>query len=109
MPHVALTREESALLHGAARRGDVDRGFQELLQTLCNLMDRKTNEIFISDHILELIQRYGSASSNPTWASLLRNVFRRSLGDDLGRKRDSSGRLMDKDTDGGKKSTDRLG
>jgi hypothetical protein len=96
MPRVSLTREEATLLNSAARRGDVDQGFQDLLQTLCSLLDRQTNEIFISNHILEIIQRYGSSSANPTWAGLLHNVFRRSLGDNLGRKPDESGRLVNK-------------
>jgi hypothetical protein len=96
MPKIALTKEEIALLKGAARRGDVDSGFQELLQTLCNLLDSETGEIFISQHTMAIVQLYGTGSGHPTWRGLLRCIFQRTLGDDLGRRRESSGRLIQK-------------
>ncbi len=93
MPHLTLTSQEVAVLRGTSRRGDPDAGFQELLTTLEALVDGKTGRIFISQHTLELIQRYGAGSGSLTWQAALFRIFGRTLGDSLGKKRDQSGRL----------------
>lgn len=93
MPHLTLTSQEVAVLHGTSRRGDSDAGFQELLSTLEALVDGKTGRIFTSQHTLELIQRYGAGSGSLTWQAARFRIFGRTLGDSLGKKRDQSGRL----------------
>lgn len=93
MPHLTLTPQEVAMLKSAARKGDPDAGFQELLTTLEALVDGSSGRMFVSQNTLELVQRYGAGSGSLTWQAILFRVFARTLGDSLGRKRDETGRL----------------
>lgn len=93
MPHLTLTSQEVAILKNATRKGDPDQGFQELLSTLEALVDGKSGRVFLSQHTLDLIQRYGAGSGSMTWKGILLRIFGRTLGSTLGRNRDESGRL----------------
>jgi len=95
MPYVTLSKTEMAILRNAARKGDTDLGYQELLMTLNSLLDESTGSVYISQTTLDLIQRYGAGGcSKLSWQGTLHSIFGRSLGDSLGRKRDDSGRLI---------------
>lgn len=94
MPYVALSKTEMAILRNAARKGDADLGFQELLMTLNGLLE-ETGSLYISQSTLDLIQRYGAGGcSKLSWQGTLHSIFGRTLGESLGRKRDESGRLI---------------
>jgi hypothetical protein len=95
MPSVTLTKTEIAILRNAARKGDADAGYHELLLTLDSLLDESTGGLFLSQSTLDLIQRYGAGGcAKLSWQGTLHSIFVRSLGEALGRKRDDSGRLI---------------
>lgn len=95
MPIVTLTKTEVAILRNAARKGDSDLGYQELLMTLNGLLEEPTGKLYVSQSTLDLIQRYGAGGcSKLSWQGTLHSIFVRSFGDALGRRRDDSGRLI---------------
>ena len=107
MPYVTLSKTEMAILRNAARKGDADMGYQELLMTLNSLLDDATGSLYISQTTLDLIQRYGAGGcSKLSWQGTLHSIFGRSFGDTLGRKRDDSGRLIQTETDAPQKPGD---
>ena len=95
MANVTLSKTEMAILRNAARKGDTDMGYQELLMTLNGLLEESTGNLYISQTTLDLIQRYGAGGcSKLSWQGTLHSIFKRSFGESLGRKRDDSGRLI---------------
>jgi len=107
MPYVTLSKTEMAILRNAARKGDADMGYQELLMTLNSLLDDATGSLYISQTTLDLIQRYGAGGcSKLSWQGTLHSIFGRSFGDTLGRKRDDSGRLIQTEADSPEKPRD---
>lgn len=93
MATVKLNDVELAILKSAARKGDADQGFTELLLTLVRLTNDATGEIFVSQNTLELIQRYGGGGGRLGWSGTLFSVFGRSMGATLGRKKEESHNL----------------
>jgi len=107
MPYVTLSKTEMAILRNAARKGDADMGYQELLMTLNSLLDDTTGSLYISQTTLDLIQRYGAGGcSKLSWQGTLHSIFGRSFGETLGRKRDDSGRLIQTEADAPAKPVD---
>jgi len=107
MPYVTLSKTEMAILRNAARKGDADMGYQELLMTLSSLLEDNTGSLYISQTTLDLIQRYGAGGcSKLSWQGTLHSIFGRSFGDALGRRRDDSGRLIQNEPEPAPKPVD---
>lgn len=94
MATIKLNIVEIAILKSAARKGDPDEGFAELLLTLVRLTDDATGEIFVSQNTLELIQRYGGGGGRLAWSGILFSIFGRSMGATLGRRKEESQNLI---------------
>lgn len=94
MANLILNPVEMAILQNEARRGDPDENYSDFLQTLESLCDKRTGGMHISKTTLAQIQEFGLDRRNPRWQAILFSVFRRTLGDHLGRDRDDSGSLV---------------
>jgi hypothetical protein len=68
MPHLTLNNVEISVLGQSVRKGDPDKGFQELLIRLDSLLDKRSGHIFLTNEVQEQLQEYA-----------------RTLGDRLGR------------------------
>lgn len=62
-----------------------DGGFQSLLVSLQERVDRITGELSLSDNDLERIQRYAYDYKQGGWQDRLERIFCRELGPTLGR------------------------
>ncbi len=95
MANLNLTPVEVAILRSASRRGDPDMEYSDLLQTLNGLCDSHTGGMFVAKKTLEEIQNFGLDRKNPRWQATLFSIFRRTLGDRLGRDQAASGPLLE--------------
>jgi len=94
MANLILNEVEVAILRSEARRGDQDEGYSDFLQTLDSLCDSQNFGMHISKNTLTQIQEYGLDRKNPRWQAILMSIFRRTLGEQLGRERDEGGSLI---------------
>lgn len=95
MANLNLNPVEVAILRSATRRGEPDADFSDLLHTLNSLCDRQTGGMYIARNILEDIQKFGLDRKNPRWQATLVSIFRRTLGEHLGREQDDPGQLLE--------------
>lgn len=95
MANLILNEVEVAILRSEARRGDPDEAYSDLLQTLDSLCDHRNYGMHISKTTLAQIQEFGLDRKNPRWQAILMSIFRRTLGERLGRERDESGSLIE--------------
>jgi hypothetical protein len=93
--NITLNKREVALLKGAARRGDGNPHFQELLVILSQLVNDRTGQILIEPHIHELIQHYGCDMGKLNWHGTLYSIFGRTMGDLFGRHPEKCTELID--------------
>lgn len=97
MANLNLNPVEVAILRSASRRGDPDDNYSDFLLTLNGLCDGKTGGMYVAKNTLEDIQSYGLDRKNPRWQATLFSIFRRTLGEKLGRDQDLSGPLLERE------------
>jgi hypothetical protein len=98
MAYITLNQKEIATLKSVARRGDENKGYQELLCLLDRLLNENTGEIYVSTSTLAIIQRYGSGeTSKPSWQGAIFTIFGRTMGESLGSQLDKNGHLIQVD------------
>ena len=85
MRKITLTPEEIEILDIQDPSTQSDGGFQNLMISLQDSLDRKTGDIVLSADHLERIPRYAFDYRNGGWQNRLVNIFGRSLGTNLGR------------------------
>lgn len=85
MRTVLLTPDELALLDQQSPDSESDGGFQSLLVDLQRRVDRKTNEIILTDEQEERLPRYAFDYQNGGWQNRLVGIFGRTMGAQLGR------------------------
>ena len=82
---VRLTVDEITELDQQDPATSGDGGFQSLLVSLQERVDRTTSELHLSDNDLERIQRYAYDYKQGGWQDRLERIFCRELGPSLGR------------------------
>ena len=97
MSSIVLNKREVALLKSAARRGDDNTHFQELLVKLDSLVNDRTGHIQISPDIMVLIHRYGADVGKLSWRGTLFSIFGRTMGDSFGQHPETCTELIDID------------
>lgn len=82
---VVLQPEEIAEIDKQDPATASDGGFQGLMVSLQNRINRATNELHLTDQDLQRIPRYAFDYHNGGWETRLQNAFSRTLGPTLGR------------------------
>lgn len=95
MSAVILNKREVALLKSAARRGDDNVHFQELLLKLDKLVNDRTGQIRLPPDVMELIHRYGADIGKPSWRGTLFSIFGRTMGSSFGQHPETCTELID--------------
>jgi hypothetical protein len=95
MSLLTLNKREVALIKSAARRGDDDQKFQQLLAKLDKLVNDRTGQIQIPPDVMELIQHYGADDGKLSWHGTLFSIFGRTLGNTFGRNSETCTELID--------------
>ncbi len=95
MSLLTLNKREVALIKSAARRGDDDIKFQQLLVKLDKLVNVRTGQMQIPPDVMELIQHYGADEGKLSWHGTLFSIFGRTLGDTFGRNSETCTELID--------------
>ena len=109
MAYITLNQKEIATLKGVARRGDENKGYQELLCLLDRLLNESTGEIYVSTATLAIIQRYGSGEkSKPNWRGTIFSIFGRTMGESLGGQLDENGHLIQVDEEVSKPASNQI-
>jgi hypothetical protein len=83
---ILLTREEVAELDRQNPGTQRDGGFQGLLVSLQQKVNRSTRELVLDERDLERIQRYAFDYRRGGWQGRLTRIFGRTLGPSLGRR-----------------------
>jgi hypothetical protein len=83
---VTLNPEELSVLDRQAPSTKENGGWQNLLVTLQEKVDRKGRSIRLDVSDLERIQRYAFSYGNGGWENRLRAIFQRILGPTLGKQ-----------------------
>jgi hypothetical protein len=97
MSSIVLNKREVALLKSAARRGDDNAHFQELLMRLDKLVNDRTGHIQIPPDLMELIHRYGADIGKMSWRGTLYTIFGRTMGNSFGQHPETCTELIDID------------
>ncbi|HWB60931.1 MAG TPA: hypothetical protein VG733_15655 [Chthoniobacteraceae bacterium] len=97
MSTVLLNKREVALLKSAARKGDDNANFQELLLKLDKLVNDRTGQIQIPPDLMLLIHKYGADVGKLSWRGTLFSIFGRTMGDSFGQHPDTCTELIDID------------
>jgi hypothetical protein len=95
MSLLTLNKREVALIKSAARRGDDDSQFQELLAKLDKLVNDRTGQIQIPPDVMELVQHFGADPGKLSWHGTLYSIFGRTLGATFGRNSETCTELID--------------
>lgn len=83
--YVTLTKDEIAEIDMQDPNTASDGGFQGLMVSLQNRINRVTRELHLTDDDLRRIPMYAFDYHNGGWENRLRRAFRRALGPTLGR------------------------
>lgn len=97
MSTVILNKREVALLKSAARKGDDNANFQDLLFRLDKLVNDRTGQIQIPPDLMELIHRYGADVGKLSWRGTLYSIFGRTMGNSFGQHPETCTELIDID------------
>ena len=97
MSMVLLNKREVALLKSAARKGDDNVHFQELLLKLDKLVNDRTGWIQIPPDLMILIHKYGADVGKLSWRGTLFSVFGRTMGNSFGQHPETCTELIDID------------
>ena len=92
---IILNKREVALLKSAARRGDDNSNFQQLLANLDQLLNDRTGQIQLDARNLELIQRYGCDTGKLSWHGTLFSIFGRTMSNVFGHQEEHCTELID--------------
>ena len=84
--NIMLNSAEVAVLFRQDPATAGDGGFQSLLVRLQGECDQTTGKMLLSGDDLEKIPRYAFDYKNGGWEDRLMSIFRRSIGQNLGRK-----------------------
>lgn len=95
MTHITLNKREVALLQSAARKGDDNIHFQELLNKLNRLVNDRTGQIQIPPEVMDMIRRYGSDIGKLSWHGTLYSIFGRTMGGTFGSHPEKCTELID--------------
>jgi hypothetical protein len=85
MQTIMLTPSEIEILDRQDPKTENDGGFQQLLVELQGLLNRSTGALALSDEHEEKIPRYAFDYKNGGWEGRLKDIFSRTLGNNLGR------------------------
>jgi len=85
MQTVTLNEAEREILFRQDASTANDGGYQRLLITLQTLLNESTGEIELPAIILDRIAKYAFDYGNGGWEERLKEIFSRTLGDNLGR------------------------
>jgi len=97
MSTVLLNKREVALLKSAARKGDDNAHFQEILVRLDKLVNDRTGQIQIPPDLMELIHKYGADVGKLSWRGTLFSIFGRTMGGSFGQHPETCTELIDID------------
>ena len=95
MSTVILNKREVALIKSAARKGDDNPNFQELLQKLDDLVNDRTGQIQLPPDVMEMIHRYGADIGKLSWRGTLFSIFGRTMGQAFGQHPETCTELID--------------
>ena len=86
MTKVHLSTVETAALDRQPRSSKGKGGWQRLLVTLQERVDRSDRSLILEHSDIERINRYAFSYGNGGWEDRLRTIFSASLGPELGRQ-----------------------
>jgi hypothetical protein len=95
MINIVLNKREVALLQSAARKGDDNIHFQQLLSKLSKLVNDRTGQIQIPPDVMQMIHRYGSDIGKLSWHGTLYSIFARTMGETFGSHPEKCTELID--------------